>query len=108
MSAMGQNTRYSADLKHGLSVLGNDFILPLDDFSQSENIESLVLSIVRNQYYNQGVPGGPVVQCAAWGINGKYNIRYYKKNSSDSNELLLTKTEFEKSDINTIRKQRYY
>jgi hypothetical protein len=117
--ALGNNQKYSADLKLALSVVNGDFIGSLDDESLGKNVENMVMSLVRSALYREKIPGGPVVQSTCWSNSDKYNIRYYYlNNASDKNEkpsaaLLDTKKMFfdknnDKSDEENERGYKKY
>ena len=95
--SLGNNQKYSADLKLTLSIVNGDFIGALDDESTGKNVENILMSIVRSAMYREKVPGGPVVQSTCWTNSNKYNIRFFNKNKNK--EILLTEKEFKESNL---------
>ena len=68
-----------------------EFNVPLSDPIQSNRIQQLLNSIIKNAINKQEIAGGPVVQVSSWGTSDELHIRF----RTIDNELMLTRREFE-------------
>ena len=89
------DSRYDIELMDAVSINPEtgEFNVPFNDPINHNRIEQLICSIIKKIFVKQNINGGPVVQASSYGLDNKLNIRYYMPNS---NELLMTKSEFEK------------
>lgn len=91
-----KDSRYGSDLLWACDTneLG-EFNIPLSDPTQSNRIQQLLNSIIKNRINKQEIAGGPIVQVSSWGVSDQLNIRF-KTQPDENNEykLLLTETEF--------------
>ena len=93
------DSRYDIELMDAVSINPEtgEFNVPLNDPINHNRIEQLICSIIKKIFVKQNINGGPVVQASSYGLDDKLNIRYYMPNS---NELLITRSEFEKQKEN--------
>ena len=86
-----KDSRYGSDLLWACSTNEyGEFNIPLSDPIQSNRIQQLLNSIIKNTINKQEIAGGPLVQVSSWGLSTSLNIRF---KDSDGN-LLLTEKEF--------------
>lgn len=86
-----KDARFGADLLWACSVnKDGEFNIPLSDPIQSNRIQQLLNSIIKNQINKQEIDGGPVVQVSSWGKSDKLHIRFKNKEG----KILLTEEEF--------------
>lgn len=78
-----KDSRYGTDLYWacGLNESG-EFNIPLSDPIQSDRIQQLLNSIIKNHVNKQMVAGGPVVQVSCYGYSEDLSIRFKDKNGN--------------------------
>ena len=89
-----KDSRYGTDLYWacGLNESG-EFNIPLSDPIQSDRIQQLLNSIIKNHVNKQMVAGGPVVQVSCYGYSEDLSIRFKDKNGN----LLKSFKEYKKA-----------
>lgn len=75
--------------KHG------EFNIPLSDPTQSDRIQQLLNSIIKNNINKQEIAGGPVVQVSNYGVADELHIRF----KDSSGNILMIEEEFNESSI---------
>lgn len=86
-----KDSRYGSDLLWACSTNEyGEFNIPLSDPIQSNRIQQLLNSIIKNTINKQEIAGGPLVQVSSWGLSTSLNIRF----KDSDNNLLLTEKEF--------------
>lgn len=89
--AILKDSRFGADLLWACDTdEDGNFNIPLSDPIQSNRIQQLLNSVIKNTINKQEIAGGPVVQVSSWGTSDKLNIRWQTK----TGEILLTESEF--------------
>lgn len=86
-----KDARFGTDLLWACSVNKNgEFNIPLSDPIQSNRIQQLLNSIIKNNINKQEIAGGPVVQVSNFGTSEDLIIRF----QSTDGKLLLSEAEF--------------
>lgn len=85
---MMSDQQYGSDTRLALSVETREgveqFAMPLDDPSVQNQVESMLLSGLRSNFYRQKTRGGIVVQASSWGASNSLNVRFYSSNPEDA------------------------
>lgn len=86
-----KDSRYGSDLLWACDTDEfGEFNIPLSDPIQSNRIQQLLNSVIKNTINKQEIAGGPLVQVSSWGTSSELNIRF----KTGQNKLLLTEKEF--------------
>lgn len=89
--AILKDGRMGSDLLWACSVNKfGKFNIPLSDPTQSDRIQQLLNSIIKNNINKQEIAGGPVVQVSNYGTADELHIRYQNENG----EVLMTEEEY--------------
>ena len=89
--AILKDSRFGADLLWACDTNEDgEFNIPLSDPTQSNRIQQLLNSIIKNTINKQEIAGGPVVQVSSWGTSDQLNIRW----QNEKGQILLTEKEF--------------
>ena len=89
--AILKDGRMGSDLLWACSVNKfGEFNIPLSDPTQSDRIQQLLNSIIKNNINKQEIAGGPVVQVSNYGTADELHIRYQNENG----EVLMTEEEY--------------
>lgn len=89
--AILKDARLGSDLLWACSVNKHgEFNIPLSDPTQSDRIQQLLNSIIKNNINKQEIAGGPVVQVSNYGTADELHIRYQDENGN----ILMTEEEF--------------
>lgn len=87
-----RDSRFDSEMLWACSVnKDGDFNIPLSDPTQSNRIQQLLNSIIKNTIDKQKIAGGPVVQVSNYGTSNALAVRFQDKNSN----ILLSRREFE-------------
>lgn len=91
---IAKDARYGTDLQWAclLDESGN-FNVPLSDAIQSDRIQQLLNSIIKNRINKQEISGGPVVQVSNYGTSKNLSIRF---KDAAGNELPTLREFYEK------------
>lgn len=72
-----KDSRYGTDLQWACMLDENgEFNIPLSDAIQSDRIQQLLNSIIKNRVNKQEIAGGPVVQVSNYGTSSNLSIRF--------------------------------
>ena len=87
-----RDSRFDSEMLWACSVnKDGDFNIPLSDPTQSNRIQQLLNSIIKNTIDKQKIAGGPVVQVSNYGTSTALAVRFADKNGN----ILLSRREFE-------------
>ena len=94
--AILKDARFGSDLLWACDTNEfGEFNIPLSDPTQSNRIQQLLNSVIKNTINKQEIAGGPIVQVSSWGTSEELNIRYKTKRDAKGNyKILLTESEF--------------
>lgn len=80
---IAKDSRYGTDLQWACLLDENgEFNIPLSDAIQSDRIQQLLNSIIKNRINKQEIAGGPVVQVSCYGYSEDLSIRFKDKNGN--------------------------
>lgn len=102
--AILKDARFGSDLLWACDTdESGEFNIPLSDPIQSNRIQQLLNSVIKNTINKQEIAGGPVVQVSSWGVSDELVIRY----KTEDDKLLLTRREFEEHDYPSDYSSKY-